>query len=107
MRNIGAECCAWSRGYLAGYHRGLRRAARPHRPKPLARILVLTGAFVAVVGTSIGIVAAWAGAELFLNTLNDEKPIVKKVIGKHEAWNRVSEAIRRAGAQVVVRTNTH
>ncbi len=77
---------------------------RPWKAKVVAAILVLSGMLSAAVGIGVGVVAAWAGAELFLNTLSDEKPIVKKVIGKNEAWNRVSEAMRQAGTKLLVNT---
>ena len=52
-------------------------------------------------GVGVGVAGAWAGAELVLNTRMDKKPLVKKVIKKPEAWNRASEAMKRAGVTLV------
>jgi hypothetical protein len=108
MSSVAAQCFAWSKGYVAGYRSGHKRAAmhRPWKAKVVAVTLLLSGVLSAAVGVGVGVVAAWAGAELFLNTLSDEKPIVKKVIGKNEAWNRVSEAMKRAGVKLVLNVNS-
>jgi len=108
MANVAVRCFAWSQGYVTGYRRGHRRAAthRPWKAKAIATVLFLSGLLSAAVGVGVGVVAAWAGAELFLNTLSDEKPIVKKVISKNEAWNRVSEAVRKAGVKLVLDVNS-
>ena len=105
----GAGWYAWSRGYVAGYRHGLRRAAghRPGKATVIAVVLALTGVLSAAVGVSVGVVAAWAGVELFLNTLTDEKPIVKKVISKQAAWNRVSATINQAGVKLALTAESH
>ncbi len=108
MGSTGVGWFAWSQGYVAGYRQGHRRAAR-HRPwkaKVIAITLVLTGLLSAAVGVSVGVVAAWAGAELFLTTLTEDKPIVKTVIGKHEAWNRVNASMKQAGVKLVLHANS-
>ncbi len=108
MSSLGTRCFAWSRGYVAGYRCGHKRATthRPWKAKAVAFTLLLSGVLSAAVGVGVGVVAAWAGAELFLNTLSDEKPIIKKVISKNDAWNRVSDAMRRAGVKMVLNVNS-
>ncbi len=108
MPIIGAGWCAWSQGYVAGYRHALRRvpARRPGKTKVIAVVLALTGLLSAVVGVSVGIVAAWAGLELFLNTLTDEKPLVKKVIHKQAAWNRVNDALKRVAVKAVLHADS-
>ena len=78
---------------------------RPRKAKVAASLLVTSGLLSAAVGVGVGVAGAWAGAELVLNTLTDKKPLVKKVIGKPEAWNRASEAMKRAGVTLVFSGN--
>lgn len=66
-----------------------------------ASLLVTSGLLKAAVGVGMGVAVAWAGAEFVLNTLMDKKPLVKIVIEKPEAWNRASEAMKRAGVTLV------
>ncbi len=110
MGSIAEGCIAWSRGYVTGYRQGHRRGAgaghRPWKAKVLAVTLVGTGLLSAAVGVGVGLATAWAGAELFLNTLSGDTPIVKKVISKQAAWNRVHEAMKRAGVNVVLRVSS-
>ncbi len=109
MGSIGPGWCIWSRGYVAGYRHALRRVrtGRPWKAKVIAAVLALTGLLSAVVGVGVGVVAAWAGVELFLNTLTDETPVVKKVISRQAAWNRVNDAIKQAGVKLVLHAESH
>ncbi len=108
MGSIAEGYIAWSRGYVTGYRQGHRRGAghRPWKAEVIAATLVGTGLLSAAVGVGIGLATAWAGAELFLTTLSGDQPIVKKVIGKQAAWNRVHEAMKRAGVNVVLRVSS-
>lgn len=74
---------------------------RPWKAKVAASLLVTSGLLRAAVGVGVGVAAAWVGAELVLNTLTDNKPLVKKVIGNPEACNWASEAMKRAGVTLV------